>query len=102
MGIVEEAINKLTVEKINVEVELLPISLGTYEQQINLMISGNEKLDLFTLLGSSFASTLNQKKIVPIDADLMNEDYVQEILMSWAKLICLPLMCLVRYMEFLY
>lgn len=79
MGIVEEAINKLTVEKINVEVELLPISLGTYEQQINLMISGNEKLDLFTLLGSSFASTLNQKKIVSIDADLMNEDYVQEI-----------------------
>lgn len=42
MDMIEEALNEQTRKKINVEVELVPLSLGTYNQQINLMVSGNE------------------------------------------------------------
>ena len=40
MDMIEEALNEQTRKKINVEVELVPLSLGTYNQQINLMVSG--------------------------------------------------------------
>ena len=37
MDMIEEALNEQTRKKINVEVELVPLSLGTYNQQIMLM-----------------------------------------------------------------
>ena len=43
---VQDAINELTVEKINTEVTLLPIAIGSWSQQINLMIAGGDALDL--------------------------------------------------------
>jgi putative aldouronate transport system substrate-binding protein len=44
---VEDAINKITEKKINVKVKLVPINSSAYSQQINLMLSSNESLDLF-------------------------------------------------------
>ncbi len=38
-------------EKINATVKLLPISIGDYRQQKNLMLSGNENLDLLITSG---------------------------------------------------
>lgn len=55
---VEEAINVITREKIGVEVKLLPLSISNYSQQINLMMSGGDQLDVFHTLGnfSSYVS----------------------------------------------
>lgn len=71
MDMIEEALNKQTREKINVEVELVPLSLGTYDQQINLMVSGNEKLDLYIMFGGDFSSAINQNKLLPIEPDTL-------------------------------
>ncbi|WP_066051099.1 ABC transporter substrate-binding protein [Robertmurraya korlensis] len=46
MDKVEAAINKISKEKINATVDLEPISIGAYDQQYNLMLTSNEKLDL--------------------------------------------------------
>lgn len=73
MDMIEEALNEQTRKKINVEVELVPLSLGTYNQQINLMVSGNEKLDLYIMFGGDFTSAINQNKLLPIAQDTLQE-----------------------------
>ncbi|HLV10010.1 MAG TPA: hypothetical protein VKY40_07370, partial [Halanaerobiales bacterium] len=42
VDLVQEEISKITREKLNVKVELLPLRIGNFMQQINLMLSGNE------------------------------------------------------------
>jgi len=52
LPLVQEEINKIVKKKINAKVELVPISGSAWEQQQNLMLTSNEKLDL--ILSSSF------------------------------------------------
>lgn len=73
MGLVEEAMNKAALEKIGVGIKLIPLSMGTYIQQINLMIASGEKLDLFIEYGDNFSTDVAQGKLCPID------DYVENI-----------------------
>lgn len=74
---VEDAINAITEEAIGVHVNLLILSPANYSQQIALMISSEQDLDMFHTLGD-----LNQyvakKQIIPLD-DLLGE-YGQDIL----------------------
>lgn len=48
---VEEAINEITREKINVEVELMPLNIAEYTQQVTLALQGGEAVDCFVSLG---------------------------------------------------
>lgn len=78
---VEDALNKITVAKINTEVTLMPFDLGTYNDQINLMISGGEKLDAmvsFFYGSTEFMSMASQNQLEPLDKLL--EEYGQGIL----------------------
>lgn len=43
---VEDALNEILREKINAEVELMIIQSGSYKQQMTLMLSGDEQLDV--------------------------------------------------------
>jgi putative aldouronate transport system substrate-binding protein len=52
LPLVQEEINKIAKEKINATIKLVPINGANYQQQTNLMLTGNEKLDL--LVTSSF------------------------------------------------
>lgn len=49
---VEEAVNAITREKINVEVTLMPISIGEYVNKVNISLQGGEKIDVFQCLGN--------------------------------------------------
>ncbi|MCR2823311.1 ABC transporter substrate-binding protein [Lederbergia panacisoli] len=65
---VQEEINKITKEKINVNVTLLPIGGGAWTQQTNLMLTGTEKLDL--IVSSSFYNYSTQAakgQLLPLD-----------------------------------
>ena len=78
---VEDAINKISEDQINVHVNLLPIGMGSYDQQVNLMIAGNEDLDLMATFfagSTAFSSMQAQKQCMPLD-DLL-EEYGQDIL----------------------
>ncbi|OMF26753.1 ABC transporter substrate-binding protein [Paenibacillus sp. FSL H8-0548] len=69
MKLVEAEINKLTQEKLNTTVTILPLSIGSYDQQMNLMTASGEKLDLmFTFgIGSKYATDAISGKLLPID-----------------------------------
>lgn len=78
---VQDAINELTVEKINTEVTLLPIAIGSWSQQINLMIAGGDALDLlptFYYGSGTFDSMRSSNQLMPLN-DLL-EEYGQGIL----------------------
>lgn len=44
--LVEDAMNAITMEKLNVKLTLMPISAANFQQQVTLMLSGSEKVDL--------------------------------------------------------
>lgn len=65
---VEAEINKITTAKINVSVNLMPINYGAYAQQVNLMLTSSEKLDLI-VVGSpfGFSSQVSRGQLLPLD-----------------------------------
>lgn len=48
---VEEAVNKITRDKIGVEVELMPIPIFEYSSNVSLGLQGGDKIDIFQTLG---------------------------------------------------
>lgn len=78
---VEDAINTISEAEINVHVSLMPLSLGQWDQQINLMISANEQLDLMPTFFSgstTLVSMKNSNQLMPLN-DLLDE-YGQNIM----------------------
>ncbi|MGO4276083.1 ABC transporter substrate-binding protein, partial [Paenibacillus sp. TAF58] len=65
---VQDEINKITKAKINATVKIMPISIGAWAQQMNLMTSGREKLDLFFEFGAGYSPDVATGKIVAIDS----------------------------------
>lgn len=49
---IEAEINKITVDKIGVEVELMPISIANYSSQVSLSFAGGDEIDVFQSLGN--------------------------------------------------
>lgn len=62
---VQDAINRVTLEKINSTVKLVPIDAANYYRQINLMLIGNAKLDLF--LSSTIGTHVLKGQIISLD-----------------------------------
>lgn len=67
---VEEEINKITREKIGVEVELMPMAISNYEQQVSLAMQSGDKLDIFHSLGN-FGSYVSNNQAYDI-ADIID------------------------------
>ncbi|MFD0698462.1 ABC transporter substrate-binding protein [Paenibacillus sp. GCM10027628] len=67
MSLVQDAINKIAQQKINATVKLTPISFGNWDQQVNLMLSSNEKLDLMFVGGSNYSSYVAKGQIVALN-----------------------------------
>lgn len=65
-ALVEEEINKITLEKINAKVKLIPLNFGAAMQQYNLMLSSNEKLDLMITFPYTYNSLVAQNRIQEI------------------------------------
>ena len=75
---VQAAINIITEREIGVKVKLNPLSSGTYKDQINLALASGERLDVFAMNGSRFASYVSSGQILPLN-DLL-ESHGQGIL----------------------
>jgi len=73
VGLVQEEISKITKEKINATVKLMPIDVGAWTQQVNLLLAGNEKLDLImTSSFFNFSSQVAKGQLLPLD-DLLEK-----------------------------
>lgn len=75
VGLVQEEINKITKEKMNATVKLIPLDVGSWTQQVNLMLAGNEPLDLLvTSSYFNYSSQVAKGQLLPLD----------ELLEKWA------------------
>lgn len=66
---VETAINEITEKEINTHVKLLMTESGSHDQQLNLMMSANEQLDLVVTIpagASSFSTMASQGQLMDI------------------------------------
>lgn len=69
---VEEAFNKLTLEQLNMKVDLQPITLGTYMQQIQMILSSDDKLDVFPIFGDTAGTHIASDYLVDLSPYLDN------------------------------
>jgi putative aldouronate transport system substrate-binding protein len=72
MNEVQAEINKITQAKINATIKILPISIGAWQQQMNLMMSGGEKLDLAFTFGQGYSGQAAAGQFIPLN-DLLAE-----------------------------
>lgn len=70
---VEEAFNKLTMEQLNMEVTLMPMTFSTWTSQLPLMLAGGEQVDLFPMFSSSATTYISSDYIVDLSGYL--EEY---------------------------
>lgn len=65
---VQAEINKITMEKINATVKMTPINLSAFQQQTNLMMAGNQKLDLVvTSSAFNYSGQVAKNQLLPLD-----------------------------------
>lgn len=72
MQLVMDEVNKIAQQKINVTVKLTPISWSAYQNQINLMMTGGEKLDLLAVQGNLYANYVAKGQLLALD-DLIDK-----------------------------
>ena len=73
---VEEALNEITLPKINVEVDLEILEMGTYLTQMAMEVSAGTKIDLITTFpaaAGSYAQMVANNQLEPLD-DLLEEE----------------------------
>lgn len=78
---VEDAVNEITEKEINTHVDIEMLESGNYDQQISLMMSSAEKLDLMLTMptgSSSYNNMISQNQFMDI-SDLLKE-YAPDVL----------------------
>lgn len=71
--LIEDGINKITIPKIGAKVKITPISASSYSQQMTLMLSGDEPLDLMVVLSREIATYASRNQIIPLNELLDKE-----------------------------
>lgn len=69
---IQDAINEIVTPKYNDVIELMPISMGNYAQQMQLMLSSGEKLDAFVIQSAQFNNYLSSDQLTDL-TDLIQE-----------------------------
>ncbi|SEN73444.1 putative aldouronate transport system substrate-binding protein [Paenibacillus sp. OK076] len=64
---VQDEMNKITKEKFNTTVKLTPISVSAWQQQTNLMLAGNEKVDLMLTYANTYGTQVAKGQLLPLD-----------------------------------
>lgn len=69
---VEARVNEITIPEINVEVEILYINFGDFRTQMNLMLTGDDQVDITYCWADTFVNYTNAELIQPLD-DLLDQ-----------------------------
>lgn len=78
LALVNEKFNELTMRDLNMVVDLVPVTFGTYNQQIQLMLSGGDALDLFPMGPAEAGTYIDAQYIVNIGDYL--QDYGKDVI----------------------
>lgn len=63
---VSAALSEITNEKLNCDVELTRIGFGSYQQQVNLVLSSGEQIDVFAPFGMQLGTLVNSGQVYPM------------------------------------
>lgn len=77
---VQEAMNEITREKLNIEVELKFIDIASYKQQMTLMLAGGEQVDIFPAIIFGYTNAISNGFVVDLNEDGLLEKYGQGII----------------------
>jgi len=77
LNMVQDKISQITREKINVELEFIPMSFGSINEKVNLKIASGEQLDIVFQRGYTLSADAARGFLTPLD-DLL-ENYGQGI-----------------------
>lgn len=99
---IEDAINEITREKIGAEIELMIIDSGSYKQQMTLILSGDEQLDIMGANAALIPQSVAAEQLR--DLQPLLEEYGQDILSLVSEktlqcgyfdgtMYCLPVVC---------
>ena len=79
---ISEAFNELTKKELNMEVELMPMTLGTWISQVPMMLAGNEQIDLMPMWSTSAATYIASDYIEDLSPFVEGEEgriFVEEL-----------------------
>lgn len=77
---VADAVSELAQKELNMKVTLIPMTFGTYNQQISMMLAANEPLDLFPTFSTNFSTYIDAQYVVDMSAYLNDAKDAVEIL----------------------
>lgn len=90
---IEDAVNAITEPAINVTVDFECITISNYENQVTLMTSSGEKLDIFVAMGNTVTNYYENGACIPITEyldsygqdiiDTVNSEYGEEYLKAF-------------------
>ncbi|MCI8389987.1 MAG: ABC transporter substrate-binding protein [Roseburia sp.] len=78
---VEAAFNELTLSQLNMKVNLMPMTMGTYIQQIQMVLSSDDDLDVFPFFGSNMGGYIDAEYLIDMSGymDTYGQDLVEII-----------------------
>jgi len=80
---IAEEMSKITMEKIGVKVELMPMDSASYAQNMNLMLASGEQVDLFNAVSVGFMPCYNKGYLLDLEEDNLLATYGQGIIDSF-------------------
>ena len=61
---VEKAVDELAMKELNMHVDLIPVTIGTWNSQLPMMLASGEPLDIFIALSNQFSSYIDSGYVV--------------------------------------
>jgi len=77
---VVDAMNAITLESMNIEIELQIMDSASYSQQMTLMLAGGEQVDLFNAISIGYTSSINNGYLIDLEEDNLLQTYGQGII----------------------
>lgn len=84
---VEDAVNKITQEKINATVKLKPQAFGDYTQKMNTVVASGEKADIIWTSNWNFDYVQNQAKGAFIPLNELIDKYAPDLMKSMPEFV---------------
>jgi len=83
---IAEEMSKITMEKLGVKVELMPMDAASYAQNMNLMLASGEQVDLFNAVSVGFMPCYNKGYLMDLEEDNLLATYGQGIIDTFTAL----------------
>lgn len=77
---VNQALNELAQKELNMKVNMLPMTWGTYSSQLSMMLAAGEPLDIFPAFSSNFSTYIESQYVVDMSQYLDDLKDAQQVL----------------------